>query len=93
MSKTKTVTKPKAEKHKVELIFEPMVGMGGGFRQEWLSGEGNGIKFQLDSGAGLGNPLFTLSIQRKGKSYDYTADIRPMVKNLLSEIVATLEAA
>lgn len=91
-NKIKKATKP-GEKYTVELVFEPMEGMGGGFRQEWLSGEGNGIKFTLDSGAGLGNPLFTLNVERKKKSYYYTADIRPMIQKLLADVVKTLEAA
>lgn len=94
MTKIKTPTKTKkAEKHVVSLTFEPMVGIGGGFRQEWLSGDGNGIKFNLDCGAGLGNPLFTLAVERKGKSHYYTADIRPMIQKLLAQVVETLEAA
>lgn len=72
----------------VELVFEPMKGLGGGLRQEWVSGEGNGIKFSLDTGTGLGNPLMTLCVERKGGKVEYfTADIRPMLRAVLDKVV------
>lgn len=82
-------TKDKPTEFTVELKFSPMGGIGGGFREEWISGKGNGVQFSLDSGAGLGNPLLTLQIRYGDKgSYRYfTADIRPMLEALVDQLI------
>jgi hypothetical protein len=39
---------------------------GGGFLQEWITGENDEVEFSIRSGAGLGNPYLTLRIHHKG---------------------------
>lgn len=72
---------------KVGLIFKPMEGFGGGFRQEWVSGKGNGVEFGLDSGAGLGNGYLTLWIKKKGEKDRryYTASVKEMLESLVDQ--------
>lgn len=74
---------------KFEVVFEPMKGLGGGFRQEWVSAKFEGGECGLDSGAGLGNPLMTFWVEPKGKKRQYfTADITKMVKALTEQAIA-----
>lgn len=52
---------------KLEATATPEMGYGGGFRQQWVTGEttdnsGEKIEFSLDSGAGLGNRYLTLAV-------------------------------
>lgn len=65
-----------------------MKGFGGGFRQEWIkvelpNGRGN---VELQSGAGLGNPLLTFSHERAGKTRFWTADLRPLIRDLVDRL-------
>lgn len=70
----------------IPITFEPMVGMGGGFRTDWVSGSGKGISFGLESGAGLGNPLLTFWIEKKNKRDYYTADIQVLARAILAKL-------
>lgn len=76
MSK-KRKTKPGA--FSVTLTFNPMEGLGGGFRQEWASAKCSDFKAGIDSGAGLGNPLMTFWFERNGKRQYFTADINAVM--------------
>lgn len=66
---------------KVEIEFKPRAekSYGGGFFSEWLSGKAEGIKFGLNAGAGLGNPLLTVWIEVDGKTFYYDADMRELM--------------
>lgn len=78
----------KPEPFTTQLSFKPMDGIGGGFRTEWLTGHGDSIKFGLDSGAGVGNPLLTFWIEQgNGKRQYYTADVQELVKSAIAKIV------
>lgn len=66
----------------VNITFEPMQGMGGGFRAEWISAENAILKAGLDSGGGLGNPLLTLWIERKDSKREwFTCDMRKVLQD------------
>ena len=74
-------------KIKVELEFEPMKNFGGGFRTEWISGKNEDMEIGLDSGGGLGNPLLTFWIEKKGEPRKYfTADMRDLLSQLAEKI-------
>jgi hypothetical protein len=44
-------------------------------RQEWVSGEGDGVEFDLTCGAGLGAPLMSLRVTVDGQSVTETVNI------------------
>jgi hypothetical protein len=74
-------------KFKTNIIFEPMKGFGGGFRQGWISGSKGKTKFGLDSGAGLGNPFVTLWVEKNGeKTKYYTADMAKVLESILEQV-------
>lgn len=76
----------------VQLTFEPMKGLGGGLRSEWLTGnsdekdEKERIEFGIDSGAGLNNPYLTFWIKKGGKRTYYTADVRELARGLVKAV-------
>lgn len=73
---------------KYQMTFSPMKGFGGGFRQEWVSTETPEFSAGLDSGAGLGNPLLTFWIEKKGgKRKTYTASIADLFKFLVEKSI------
>jgi hypothetical protein len=65
------VRNQKEETFKITLEFKTMKGFGGGFRQDWVSGENEELKAGMDSGGGLGNPLLTFWIEKKGENRKY----------------------
>ena len=72
-----------------ELTVEakPQEGFGGGFRQGWISGEGDGVEFSLDSGAGLGNPYLTLHVEfEDGTTVWENIDMRTLVTAWVNSI-------
>lgn len=72
----------------VTIDILPMVGIGGGFRQEWITAENGVVECGLDSGGRLGNPLLTLWIKRKGKDRQYyTADMRRFLDIAVNKIM------
>jgi len=75
---------------KVEIEFEPMKGMGGGFRSEWLSGENSEIEAGIDSGAGLGNPLMTFWFRRKpgGERVYFTSNMQKLFEAAIEKAKA-----
>lgn len=60
-----------------------------GFRSGWLSGDdAGGLSFTLDSGAGLGNPMLTLTVKRGDKTIAIeTANISPLVEEWVRAVV------
>lgn len=69
----------------VTVKFEPMKGLGGGFRTEWVSGKNQNLEAGIDSGGGVGNPLMTYWIQEKGekKRRYFTVDIRDVLQQAI----------
>lgn len=72
----------------IPLEFKPQEGFGGGFRSEWVSAEGNGIKAGFDSGAGLWNPFLTFWIEKKGKKSYYNANVGDLLRAAIDEVEA-----
>lgn len=62
---------------------------GGGFVQEWITGENDEVEFSVRSGAGLGNPYLTLSLHRKGSEDTIfeDVDIRKVAETWVSSIL------
>lgn len=76
------------------VVAEPMEGFGGGFRQEWISGEADDVEVGLDTGAGLGNPYLTCWAQIGDGDRRYeTIDVRPLLQAWGGGIEADLRAA
>ena len=75
---------------KTELHFKKVEGMiAGGFRQNWISCEHDGKLFDLDAGAGFGNPMLTFSVKDKqGVRAYYQADMREVMGNLIEAVNA-----
>ena len=48
----------------IPVIFKPQVGLGGGFRQEWVTAAWEKNKAGIDAGAGFGNPMMTFWIEQ-----------------------------
>jgi hypothetical protein len=68
------------------LTFVPQEGVGGGFRLDWLDAKANDMHAGLDTGAGLGNPMFTFWIERKGTGRAYfECDIRDLFRTLIDQ--------
>jgi hypothetical protein len=86
---SKTKSKKDVE-FEVVLKFKPMKGLGGGFRQEWVSGSGNGVKFHLDTGTGLGNPMMTLVVTKGGEDHYFDADIRPTLTDAINKAIEAI---
>lgn len=81
--RTKKTAGNSQEAFDVPITFSPMIGVGGGFRTEWVTGKGHGVEFGLDSGAGVGNPYLTFWIEKNGKRAYYTSEIRDLVNALV----------
>lgn len=74
----------KNKKIEVNLTFEPMKGMGGGFRTDWISAKNENLVAGIDSGAGLGNPYLTFWIEEKpGQRKYFTADLREVLPKII----------
>lgn len=73
---------------KIEVSFKerPPKSFGGGLYQEWISGDGDGVKFGLNSGAGLGNPMLSLWVEKDGKRVYYDADVRDLITTLVEKV-------
>lgn len=67
------------EKFKVTIEFESLKKLGG-FRQEWVSAEGDGYTAGVDSGAGYGNPLMTFWFKKGDKKQYFTASIEQVIR-------------
>jgi len=65
----------------------PMRGFGGGLRQNWIEGEAEGVRISLDSGAGLGNPYLTLSVEVDGHEARWeTIDVQPLLRQWAKQV-------
>lgn len=63
-------------------------GLGGGLKQEWLSGEdGDDVDFILCSGAGFGNPHLELRVTVDGVTVREHIDVRELVPHWVDHIV------
>lgn len=68
----------------VTLRFKPQQGLGGGFRQEWVTAKDKTLVAGLDTGAGLGNPMFTFWIERtKTERAYFDVDVRDILRELI----------
>lgn len=77
------------EGRRIEVTAKPMEGFGGGFRQEWISGEKDGVVVQLSSGAGFGNVFLTLMVAIDGEEVRWEViDVRPLVETWAAAIEA-----
>lgn len=59
-------------------------------RQEWISGTGEGVKFNLDCGAGLGSPSMCLTVEAHGKRVTEIVDIREGLTAWVNRLVDEL---
>lgn len=60
-----------------------------GLRQEWLSGEDeeNGVEFSLTSGAGLGSPYLTLTVELPNDGVvREVVDVRDLVTQWVNKV-------
>jgi hypothetical protein len=67
------------------------IGMGG-FKTGWVSAEQDGTKYEITSGAGLGNARLEASARRDGKSVYASADIRTVADQLWPQLAQELIA-
>lgn len=75
----------------VTLRFRPQQGLGGGFRQEWLTAKNKTVHAGLDTGAGLGNPMFTFWIEHNGSERAYfDVDTRDVLRALTEQANASI---
>jgi hypothetical protein len=61
--------------------------------QSWIEGEGDGVKFDLVCGAGLGSPLLRLTVTKGDKRVAELVDIRDGLTAWVNRLVAEMEPA
>ncbi|MEY4081678.1 MAG: hypothetical protein RL430_2108 [Actinomycetota bacterium] len=60
-----------------------------GFRAGWISGDGNGVSFELDSTAGFGGSTLSLTVKfEDGARVTETIDMREVMPAWVDAIVA-----
>lgn len=64
-----------------------------GFKQQWVSAERDGIKYEVSSGAGLGNAHLEGSATRGSEHVYAKADITPLASALWDALTAELPEA
>lgn len=73
----------------VPVKFVLQKGLGGGFRQSWITANNDERKIEagIDSGAGLGNPYFTFWVEENGgKRIYFNADVRDILREALGKV-------
>lgn len=71
---------------KIEINFEPSNGRMGGFKQEWVSTDHEGVEATLYSGAGCGNQWMEFTITHKdGTTDNYMADMGKLFQELFGK--------
>lgn len=63
-----------------------------GFRQEWISGEAEGVEVNLSAGAGLGSPWLILTVKEGDADTVFEAiDVRPLLQQWANKVRASLK--
>jgi hypothetical protein len=69
----------------------PEHDFGGGFYSEWMSGQVKFgktlVKYELLTGAGMGNPIMTITVTVAGKTHRWDADMSEVFKATLQELL------
>lgn len=58
-----------------------------GLRQEWISTETEGLKIQMDSGAGLGSPWLQITIKKEEESRYFRLDMREFLTKFVHKVL------
>lgn len=77
-----------SEPIKLDISFVPQEKLTlRGFKQEWISGSGQGVGFMLYAGAGCGNPYMEISVktEKDNESVTYELDMRAVVEYVVCE--------
>lgn len=74
-----------------EISVEESIGCG--FKTEHMSGEQDGLKYDLCSGAGLGSPWITATVERDGVKRYYRVDARSIMTDIVRLSEDVVEAA
>jgi hypothetical protein len=74
--------------------IDGLTSLESGFHQEWISGTGEGVSFELTAGSGLGSPWLSFSVKREGdgEGRQYRIDTRKLVRVLLDSDEASRKA-
>ena len=62
-----------------------------GFRQLWIEAETGDVHATLFSGAGLGTPYLTLSIEKDGETFYETIDVTDFLENWITQAIERAE--